>query len=125
MLLSVTTYTIAKFIIFKNILLQIPIQKVFAKLVQASDKVAKNQVQHLLVLLAPDGNLQINGATNFVNSLNNNEGLYRHLQTTYTTYKQKISLHLLKFLTILSFPVPHIAESVDHTNGKKRRIGIV
>ena len=49
---------------------------------QASDKAAKDQVQHLLVLLTPDGNLQINGATNFVNSLNNNEDLHRHLQTT-------------------------------------------
>ena len=76
-------------------------EKVFAKLVQASDKAAKDQVQHLLVLLAPDGNLQINGATNFVNSLNNNEGLYRHLQTTYIQHtNRKISLHLLKFLTI-------------------------
>ena len=63
-------------------------EKSFAKLVQASDKAAKEQVQHLLVLLTPDGNLQINGATNFVNSLNNNEDLYRHLQTTLLDNKQ-------------------------------------
>ena len=44
-------------------------EKAFAKVVQASDKAAKEQVQHLLVLLTPDGNLQINGETNFVRSL--------------------------------------------------------
>ena len=45
-------------------------EKAFEKWVQASDKAAKEQVQHLVVLLTPDGNLQINGAKNFVNSLN-------------------------------------------------------
>ena len=39
------------------------------QMVRASEKACQNQLQHLLVIRTPDGRLQFNGSTNFVNAV--------------------------------------------------------
>ena len=41
-------------------------EKEISKLVKASDSAANGQVQHVLVMLNPEGTLQLHGALNFV-----------------------------------------------------------
>ena len=50
-----------------------------AKLVRASDSAVVGQVQHLFVVLNPDGSLQLHGSDNFVKTVNNNQELKGNL----------------------------------------------
>lgn len=56
--------------------------KSVAKLVAASDAAANSQVQHIQVILTADGQLRLNGSTNFVLAVNDNTELYETLQQT-------------------------------------------
>ena len=47
--------------------------KAFNRFVKASDKASNEQVQHLAVVLSPDGNLQMHGSDNFVRCISNSE----------------------------------------------------
>ena len=47
--------------------------KAFNRFVKASDKAANEQVQHIAVVLSPDGNLQMHGSDNFVRCISNSE----------------------------------------------------
>ena len=47
--------------------------KAFNRFVKASNKAANEQVQHVAVVLSPDGNLQMHGSDNFVRYLSNSE----------------------------------------------------
>ena len=47
--------------------------KAFNRFVKSSDKAANEQVQHVAVVLTPDGTLQIHGSDNFVRCLGNSE----------------------------------------------------
>ena len=51
------------------------------QIIRASEKASKNQLQHLLVFLTPDGRLQLNGATNFGNGVGGHGELLPLLQT--------------------------------------------
>ena len=44
-------------------------EKSLDQLVKSSTKAASEQLQHLLVMLTPDGRLRLNGTDNFVNAL--------------------------------------------------------
>ena len=56
--------------------------KSFLKLLKASEKASIEQIQHLVVVLTPDGRVQVTGSANIVNSVTTNEELYRTIQTT-------------------------------------------
>ena len=57
-------------------------EKSFVKLLKASEKASLEQIQHLVVVLTPDGRVQVTGSANIVNSVTTNEELYRTIQTT-------------------------------------------
>ena len=62
--------------------------KTIGKLVKASDKACQDQLQHLIIVLTEDGRIQINGSSNFVQAMNDNQELYRQLQTVLLDNKQ-------------------------------------
>ena len=51
-----------------------------AKLVAASDAAAISQVQHIQVIVCPDGQLKFNGSDNFINALQSDETLFNGLK---------------------------------------------
>ena len=57
-------------------------EKSYVKLLKASEKASLEQIQHMVVVLTPDGRVQVTGSANIVNSVTTNEELYRTIQTT-------------------------------------------
>ena len=71
------------------------------RLLKASQKATKDQLQHLLVILTPEGQIQLSGCENFVDCIHENDELFKHIKTVVKFPKSKLS-------TILCFPSLHL-----------------
>ena len=79
-------------------------EKEISKLVKASDSAANGQVQHVLVMLNPEGTLQLHGALNFVEAIQTNEELNNNLCNTLTNVKTDEVIHAAQLLSYPKLP---------------------
>ena len=56
---------------------ELKIQKLF----NASDKAVKSGVQHVTLVITPDGRFRMNGSSNIVMSINNDPDIYHLLES--------------------------------------------
>ena len=75
-----------------------------SKLVKASDSAANGQVQHVLVMLNPEGTLQLHGALNFVEAIQTNEELNNNLCNTLKNVKTDEVIHAAQLLSYPKLP---------------------
>ena len=77
-------------------------QRAVAKLVAASDAAAISQVQHLLVVLSADGQLEFSGSNTFINTLQSDETVFFGLQELLLSKKVEGNI---KPCHILNYPL--------------------
>ena len=53
-----------------------PSKNFIHKLTKISNAAAEAHVQHMVFLVTPDGQMKLNGSSNFINALRNDIGLY-------------------------------------------------
>ena len=57
-------------------------EKAHIKLIKASDEATSSNVQHLVLMVMPDGRMKFNGSANMVSAIYGNKNLYEQVQTS-------------------------------------------
>ena len=76
--------------------------KTIDRFVKASEKASDDQLQHLIILLTPDGRLQVNGSSNFVEAVEDNKELFDRLKAVLKDYVKTEGL--VTPVQLLSYP---------------------
>ena len=98
-------------------------EKSLDQLIKASTKAATEQLQHLLVVITPDGRIRLNGTDNMVTALYNDVELLNQIETVMQGNKQEGGG--VNAMALLDYPLLPCPPSSEYWKGSKKIRGIL